>query len=325
LRFETLLAEISARFVNLPADQLDGQIKDAQKRICETLGFDRSSLAQIPAEGSDLIITHSWTAEGFQPSSRLSQRDLPWVVQRLLSGQRLCIARIDDLPEEAAKDKETLRRVGAKSSVSFPLSSGEKTIGALAFGTLRGEREWPDRLVERLGIAAQVFASALSRARVDKELQHAYHEIEELKHRLEKENAYLQAESDYLQDEIKGIGKYEQIIGDSESLRQLLWKLEQVAPTDSVVLITGESGTGKELVARAIHDRSRHKDRVLVKVDCAALPPTLIESELFGREKGAYTGALTRQIGRFETADGSTLFLDEIGELGVEAQAKLLR
>jgi len=156
-------------------------------------------------------------------------------------------------------------------------------------------------------------------------LQQAYCEIEELKHRLEKENVYLQAESDYLQDEIKGIGKYEQIIGNSEKLRQLLWKLEQVAPTDSVVLITGESGTGKELIARAIHDRSKRKDRVLVKVDCASLPATLIESELFGREKGAYTGALTRQIGRFETADGSTLFLDEIGELGLELQAKLLR
>jgi transcriptional regulator with GAF, ATPase, and Fis domain len=135
----------------------------------------------------------------------------------------------------------------------------------------------------------------------------------------------LQAESDYLQDEVRVIGRYEEIVGQSEALKQVLLKVEQVASTDTAVLITGESGTGKELIARAIHDRSRRRDRVLVKVDCAALPASLIESELFGREKGAYTGALTRQMGRFETADGSTLFLDEIGELGVELQAKLLR
>ena len=135
----------------------------------------------------------------------------------------------------------------------------------------------------------------------------------------------LQAESDYLQEEIELSGRYQEIVGQSKALRQVLSKVEQVAGTDSIVLITGESGTGKELVARAIHAQSRRKDHVMVKVDCVSLPPTLIESELFGREKGAYTGALTKQIGRVETADGSTVFLDEIGELGVDVQAKLLR
>jgi len=154
--------------------------------------------------------------------------------------------------------------------------------------------------------------------RAQEDLRKAYVEVRQLKEK-------LQAESDYLQEEVRGIGRYEEIIGRSEALSQVLMKVEQVASTDAVVLITGESGTGKELVARAIHERSQRKDRVMVKVDCAALPATLIESELFGREKGAYTGALTRQIGRFETADGSTLFLDEIGELGVDLQAKLLR
>ena len=143
-------------------------------------------------------------------------------------------------------------------------------------------------------------------------------EIRELKEK-------LQAESIYLQEEIKLSGRYLEIVGQSKALRQVLSKVEQVAGTDSIVLITGESGTGKELVARAIHAQSKRKDQVMVKVDCASLPPTLIESELFGRERGAYTGALTRQIGRVETANGSTLFLDEIGELGVDVQAKLLR
>ena len=135
----------------------------------------------------------------------------------------------------------------------------------------------------------------------------------------------VQAESDYLQEENKSIGHYDEIIGQSAALEKVLAQVDRVASTDSVVLITGETGTGKELIARAIHKRSLRREHVMVKVDCAALPSTLIESELFGRERGAYTGALSRQIGRFETADGSTLFLDEIGELGVEVQAKLLR
>jgi PAS domain S-box-containing protein len=156
------------------------------------------------------------------------------------------------------------------------------------------------------------------RKRAEEELRKSYAEVKELKER-------LQAETDYLQEEINVIGRYEEIVGQSEALTQVLKTVEQVALTDSIVLITGETGTGKELLARAIHNMSKRKERVMVKVDCAALPATLIENELFGREKGAYTGALTRQIGRFETADGSTLFLDEIGELGVEVQAKLLR
>ena len=154
--------------------------------------------------------------------------------------------------------------------------------------------------------------------RTQEELQKSYAEVKRLEER-------LHAESIYLRQEIKEIGRFHEIVGQSEAIKKVLMKVEQVACADSVVLITGETGTGKELIARAIHSLSKRKEKVMVKVDCAALPPTLIESELFGREKGAYTGALSKQFGRFDTADGSTLFLDEIGELGVEIQAKLLR
>jgi PAS domain S-box-containing protein len=135
----------------------------------------------------------------------------------------------------------------------------------------------------------------------------------------------LQAESEYLKDEIELEGRFADIVGQSVKLKSVFEQIEQVSPTDSTVLIIGETGTGKELVARAIHNLSRRKDRVMVKVDCSSLPSTLIESELFGREKGAYTGALTKQVGRFELASGSSLFLDEIGELPLDLQAKLLR
>ena len=143
-------------------------------------------------------------------------------------------------------------------------------------------------------------------------------ELVKLKNQIEQENIYLRKEI-----EVKH--KHEEIIGNSEPLRNMLSSAEQVANTESTVLILGETGTGKELLARAIHKLSPRRDRQMVTLNCAALPATLLESELFGREKGAYTGAMTRQIGRFEIADGSTIFLDEIGEMPLEVQAKLLR
>jgi PAS domain S-box-containing protein len=150
------------------------------------------------------------------------------------------------------------------------------------------------------------------------QLQERFEEIEQLKQRLERENIYLQ-------EEIKLLVEHTEIVGQSTVMRKVLAQAQQVAQTDSMVLLLGETGTGKELLARGIHRMSSRKDRPLVTVNCASLPPTLIESELFGRERGAYTGALTKMVGRFEVADGSTLFLDEIGELSLDLQSKLLR
>jgi len=135
----------------------------------------------------------------------------------------------------------------------------------------------------------------------------------------------LEAECTYLGEEIKLMHDYGNIVGESEVFKYVLYNLEQIAPTDTTVLILGESGTGKELIARAIHHGSQRKERPLIKVDCAALPANLIESELFGHEKGAFTGAVEKRIGRFELADGATIFLDEIGELPLALQQKLLR
>jgi PAS domain S-box-containing protein len=156
------------------------------------------------------------------------------------------------------------------------------------------------------------------RRRMERQLQDRLREIEELKERLERENIYLRQEARLHLD-------HKDIVGSSKALTTVLAQVEQVAPTDSTVLLLGETGTGKELIAQSIHHHSKRKDRVMVKVDCASLPAALIENELFGREKGAYTGALMRQVGRFEVADGSTIFLDEVGELPLELQARLLR
>jgi len=150
------------------------------------------------------------------------------------------------------------------------------------------------------------------------QLQTAFSEIQQLKEQ-------LQAENIYFREEIKLEHNFEEIIGQSEVLNYLLYKVEKVAPADTTVLILGETGTGKELIARAVHHASPRKDRPLVKVNCGVLPANLIESELFGHEKGAFTGATSKRIGRFELAHGATIFLDEIGELPLDLQVKLLR
>jgi formate hydrogenlyase transcriptional activator len=322
LRFETLLAETSARFVNLPADQIDAEIEDAQRRICEFLNLDRSALGQaFEREPGALLVTHFHQLEGGPPiPERPNARDLfPWTAQKVLAGETVTIRKMSDLPPEAGRDRESYSLYKTKSQVTVPLSVGGGSIlGFLTFSVLREERDWPEAVVKGFQLIAQVFANALARRRADEQLKKYVGEIEELKKRLERENIYLR-------EEVELLVEHTEIVGHSLLMKKVLSQAEQVARTDSAVFIQGETGTGKELLARAIHKMSARKDRSLITVNCASLAPTLIESELFGREKGAYTGAMTRMIGRFEIADGSTLFLDEIGEIPLELQSKLLR
>jgi PAS domain S-box-containing protein len=448
LRSETLLAEISARFINLPADQIDGEIEEAQRRVCECLGLDLAALWQWSVETPRfLTLTHLYRPLGGPPAPELmdAREYFPWCLQQLTAGKMIAVST-EEAPAEAARDQEVWRHYGIKSTLAFPLSAGgEPFIGVLSFDTMREQRTWPEALVKRLQLVAQVFTNALLRKRADlalrdsearlnlaatsadarvwelevstgriwttnrgrdfyglapgeeftferflslvhpedrerirrsveqtmqsrrdlsleyrialppgkfswitargrpyytpsgepdrlmgvsidiserkrmeEELQSRLREIEALKKQLEQENISLR-------EEVKLLSPHADIVAKSPAMRQVLARVEQVAPTDSTVLLTGETGTGKEVVARAIHNLSRRKARPLVAINCASLPPTLIESELFGREKGAFTGAMSRMVGRFEVADGSTLFLDEIGDLPLELQAKLLR
>jgi PAS domain S-box-containing protein len=179
------------------------------------------------------------------------------------------------------------------------------------------ETKFPIRLGREMLIGG-ISVDITQRKQDEQNLKKAYTKIEQLKDQIQQENIYLR-------EEIEVNYKHEEIIGKSGPVKKMLSRAEQVAETDSTVLILGETGTGKELLARAIHHMSPRKDRSMVKVNCGTLPATLIESELFGREKGAYTGALAKQAGRFEIADGSTIFLDEIGDLPINLQIKLLR
>jgi formate hydrogenlyase transcriptional activator len=321
LRFETLLTEISTRFVNQPVDRIDREIEDAERRICELLGLDLSALWQWSDEAPNtLTLTHLYIAQdGPQPPERMIQEDFPWYVQQMLAGRIVAVSSLEELPAEADRDRESCRLFGVKSNLSLPLSvGGGPPVGVLGLNTTRAEHDWPDALVKRLQLIAQIFANALERKRMEDQLRERLRDIEALKQRLEQENVYLQ-------EEIKLLDEHSEIIGQSLAMKRVLGQVNQVAKTDSTVLILGETGTGKELLARAIHKMSGRRSRPLVAVNCASLPPTLIESELFGRERGAYTGALTKMVGRFELANGSTLFLDEIGEIPLELQSKLLR
>ncbi len=180
------------------------------------------------------------------------------------------------------------------------------------------EQRVKERTVDLVSANEQLLQEIGARKRAEESLQIAFSEIKTLKDRLEAENIYFR-------QEVKSKYQFSHIIGQSNAIKYVLYRAEQVAPTNATVLILGETGTGKELIAGAIHQMSPRKDQTMITVNCAALPANLIESELFGREKGAFTGADARRIGRFEVADGSTLCLDEIGELPLELQAKLLR
>ncbi len=199
---------------------------------------------------------------------------------------------------------------GLKSACIVPLNSSNRTLGTLSLASRR-EGEFTQEDVDLLTQVANQVAIAVENAL-------AYQQIDELKNRLAEEKLYLE-------EEIRTEHNFEEIIGESPALKSVLSQVETVAPTDSTVLIQGETGTGKELIARAIHNLSRRHERTFVKVNCAAIPTGLLESELFGHEKGAFTGAIAQKVGRFELAHLGTLFLDEVGDIPLELQPKLLR
>ena len=447
LRFETLLAKLSARFVNLPPDRVDQEIEDALRCLVEALQADQSGLGRLTEGGGDFVVTHAFAVPGVEkfPLFPSLATEAPLISRTLLRGQSFVMSRLADLPPEGERERRLFASRHIRSGMVVPLMIGGRVIGGVGCSLVHREREWPEPVVRGLRLIADVFANALARqdadralrdseermrlaaaaaqiglwdwdiprdaiwaserarvlygvqpdepvnfqrfmacvhpedrTRLDEAIRNAFHhggefheeyrvahpdgavrwldvvgfcdldaggqparmvgasvEITErrdhetrLRNALEEVRrlqAQLQQENLYLQQEVKSSYGHGRIVGQSPAIRRVLAQVEQVAPTASSVLLLGETGTGKELLATAIHELSPRRDRAMVRVNCAAMPAALIESELFGREKGAYTGALARQIGRFEMANGSTIFLDEISELPPESQAKLLR
>jgi formate hydrogenlyase transcriptional activator len=327
LRFEQMVSNLSARFLAIPFDQVDSEIDKALRQIMEFLQVDRCALLEFQKDKALARITHAAFGEGLEPiSGEINLAELfPWCYEQLRQGEHINISRVGDYPEEALRDRQSHAAMGIKSALNIPVAVGGRILRTIVINQTREQQTWPEEVIPRLRLLGEIFVNTLERQQADTErkrmedqLREHLREIEELRQRLEKENIFLR-------EEVRLLVEHTEIVGQSRAMKKVLSQAEQVAGTDATVLLLGETGTGKELLARAIHSLSMRKGRPLVTVNCASLPPTLIESELFGREKGAYTGSLTRMIGRFEIADGSTLFLDEIGELPLDLQSKLLR
>ncbi len=319
LRFETLLSELSAKFINLPANKIDDEIRSAMKQIMDHFNVDRINFGELSKDKKHWQTTHSVARPGIEPFPSIILEDLlPWYCKELRRGAVITMERLSDIPDEACAEREYVKRIGLKSSLCIPISVEGSIICDLSLDSFLAHKVWPSELIPRLRLLGEIFANSLARRESDKSIRSACDEISKLK-------AQIEMEWSYLQEEIKLEHNFDEIIGQSKELQYVLFKIEQIASTDTTVLIMGETGTGKELVARALHHLSPRRNRPVVKINCAALPSNLIESELFGHEKGAFSGAHARKTGRFELADGSSIFLDEIGELPLELQPKLLR
>jgi formate hydrogenlyase transcriptional activator len=223
--------------------------------------------------------------------------------------QPLITSKLSDL-QRWPRMLERVQQYGMQSYCWLPLTTARRRLGTLVF-TSKQPAMYGHVNVHFLQLVANQVAVAVENAM-------AFQEIETLKDKLAKEKAYLE-------EEVRTEHNFGDIVGENPGLREVLKKVETVAPTDSTVLICGETGTGKELIARAVHNLSPRKGRTFVKLNCAAIPTGLLESELFGHEKGAFTGAIAQKVGRFELANGGTLFLDEVGDIPLELQSKLLR
>lgn len=252
---------------------------------------------------------HMFGTVPFEEGVLISLHDTP-EGQAIASRQPVLVGPVVDLTRFSSPWVRHAVENGVRSGCAVPLITHNRTIGALSVVSVH-EKAFNEADASLLSQCGKQIAIAVENVL-------AYQEIATLKDKLSNEKLYLE-------DELRSELNFEEIIGESPEIKKVLKQIDIVAPTDSTVLILGETGTGKELLARAIHDRSKRREQTFVKLNCAAIPTGLLESELFGHERGAFTGAIATKVGRFELADGGTLFLDEVGDISLELQSKLLR
>src|ERR1700741_2646668 len=302
-----LLLNLTSRITsNLKFREL---LREIAANIREVIQADAAGIAfyEEASAKSRIYVVDFPKARGFVKEEILVTRGDAFM--RVWESSKPITLAANDRKELGSEIYELVVAEGLNAHCLIPLVSRERPVGVLVLAR-KGEgftREDVDFLREASGQIAIAIENAL-----------AYHEISQLKEKLAQEKLYLE-------EEIRSEMNFENIIGNSPALKHVLELVETVATSDSTVLLLGETGTGKELIARAIHDRSRRKERTFVKLNCAAIPTGLLESELFGHEKGAFTGAIAQKVGRMELADQGTLFLDEVGDIPPEIQPKLLR
>jgi transcriptional regulator with GAF, ATPase, and Fis domain len=288
-------------------DGFSSRLRTMLVRVTEALGADDACI-RCAQENNGTVSQIATSDRAAQLVGTLLEGQ--WFSRQLGEGSRIVLPRgAMDLPSDAERERECVRSAGVQALVACPVRPDAHTTGTLAVFARRPLMRWVTPALDQLEVLATLFGRATLWA----------------------DRATTATPAPELatialpRKAISGVDNDNAIVGDSDALRYVLYRVEQVAPTNATVLLLGETGTGKELVARAIHEQSPRRHRNLVIVNCSALPATLIESELFGRERGAFTGAHAAQAGRFELANGGTLFLDEIGELPLELQPKLLR
>ncbi|MFT5730935.1 MAG: formate hydrogenlyase transcriptional activator [Desulforhopalus sp.] len=319
-QFQKLVYNISSKFIGLSGAELKRAIQDALVEVGGYFEVDSVRLFRLSLDGSILNVRTNWLAGHVVPPEEMPEilkMKLPNMATHYSQGKSVLFESMDECPQ-LPDLRKILNIFGTRAGVGVPLEIDESGVDIFAMDKILSEHTWPEDIIEKSRSLGHIMLSALRRKETENELQGRYDDIKQLKKRLEQENIHLRKEIEILYS-------HDEIVGKSRAIKNVLSQAEQVAEQETSVLVLGETGTGKELLARAIHNISPRKARAMITVNCAALPPTLVEGELFGREKGAYTGALTKQAGRFEVADKSTIFLDEIGDLPMEMQAKLLR
>jgi formate hydrogenlyase transcriptional activator len=316
--FERLVTDLAGRLVVVHPEDVESAIVEGIEKIALSLGLDRGSWWELHPGTDDAVVRLTWTLPEYRvmQSGESARLQVPWMLSRIRKGEVLTIGNPDDIP--SATDREGLKRFGVKSTISIPFRLNGEVTATLGFSSIRDHYVWSSEVVDRLRLVTAVFGQALVRKANEERLQRMTTELTELRDHIAKEGVHLRREA-------RTIPNPRLIVADSPATKRVLEQIESVAPTNATVLLCGETGTGKELFAQTIHRGSEWHRRPMVTVNCAAIPTALIESELFGREKGAYTGAIARHIGRFEMANDSTIFLDEVGELPLDAQVKLLR
>ena len=310
--YHALLADISSRLIRARTDDIARQLRECLEVVGAEYALDLISVSWLDDNGKNMELRDQWVRpKSGMSSDFLDWAELAWIFRRLQAGTPIVLESLDTIPITAQADKDCLEQAGIRSFLAIPLLVDESLEGVAAFVTHNENRRWALETVEELKLVTENLGGAIARSR-------AMTEIRKLKNQLQEENLVLR-------EEVRLAHGFDEIVGEHASLRSCLHAIEKVAPSDVAVLLLGETGTGKELFARAIHKLSARSAEPLVIVNCPTLPATLIDSELFGHERGAFTGAHSQRRGRFELAEGGTIFLDEIGELPIELQAKLLR
>jgi len=312
------LADMSEGLARAEPESGNAAIIDGLRQVGEALHLEGAAVWRSGGAKAKPVLTHHWVrAAGEDPLVIVPFPSMAWVRTKLEAGQDASFADPAELPDNV--DRELLLRAGLGAGAVFPLPAGRRHTDsprAIGFTAGDGGQGWTSGRLNLLRVAAAVIGQAVSKLDINGSLRSALDEVRRLRGR---------ATSVPVDRRRVAVPATAGVVSESRAVQRALALVEQVAPTPATVLLFGETGSGKEVFAQAIHDLSPRRQREMVRVNCAAIPHELIESELFGREAGAYTGSFTRQMGRFEAANESTLFLDEIGELPLDTQVKLLR